>query len=287
MDSMETVVASLNSEVSAIVSTLTALVVRYTFSVLGAIILLVVGFVLAGLVRKWIYKALSSTRRSDETLAKFLSKVARYAVLAVVIVMVLSQFGVQTASIIAALGAAGLAIGLALQGTLQNVAAGLVLLFLRPFKVGDYIDCGSVSGVVVEIGLFATEFKTVDGLYVLAPNASVWGTPVTNYNRHDVRRFDFAIGIGYDEDIDLAMATMRDIIGKDGRVLSDPEPYIFVDSLGDSAVGVTCRIWTRTPDWWTTTRDLVKAGKEAFDAKGISIPYPQRDVHLHRVGRDG
>jgi small conductance mechanosensitive channel len=219
-------------------------------------------------------------KHGDQTLAGFVSKAARYAVLALVIVMVLSQFGVQTASIIAALGAAGLAIGLALQGTLQNVASGLVLLFLRPFKVGDYIESSNVSGVIQEIGLFATELKTLDGLYVLAPNSDVWGTPITNFSREKTRRFDLSIGIGYDDDIDKAMKVMQQIIAKDDRVLENPEPYLFVDSLGDSAVGVTCRVWINTPDWWATTRDLTKNAKQAFDKAGISIPYPQREVHI-------
>ena len=160
---------------------LSALAVQYAFSVIGAVFILIAGYIVAGVIERWIYTGLGSWRGFDETLRKFLSKTARYAVLALVLVTVLAQFGVQTASIIAALGAAGLAIGLALQGTLQNVAAGIMLLVLRPFKVGEFVEAGSTAGVVQEIGLFATEFKTVDGLFVLAPNSDLWSQPVKNY----------------------------------------------------------------------------------------------------------
>ncbi len=280
MDQITSNIANLESSFGGLATTIGSLAVEYTVSVIGAIVLLIVGFMVAGQVRKLVYKAIKKTKHGDETLARFVAKAARYAVLALVIVMVLSQFGVQTASIIAALGAAGLAIGLALQGTLQNVASGLVLLLLRPFKVGDYIESSAVSGVVQEIGLFATELKTPDGLYVLAPNSEVWGTPITNYSREKTRRFDLSIGIGYQDDIDKAMTIMKQLVEKEKRILADPEPFLFVDSLGDSAVGVTCRVWVNSPDWWETSRDLTKVAKLAFDKEGISIPFPQRDVHL-------
>lgn len=281
MEELSKSLANIENGTGGVVATIANLIVEYTLSVVGAIVLLIVGFMVAGQVRKLVFKAVIKTRHGDETLAGFISKGARYAVLALVVVMVLSQFGVQTASIIAALGAAGLAIGLALQGTLQNVASGLVLMFLRPFKVGDYIESSSVSGVVQEVGLFATELKTLDGLYVLAPNSEVWGAPITNYSREEMRRFDLSIGIGYDDDIDKAMTEMQKLIDADERVLKDPEPYLFVDSLGDSAVGVTCRVWINTADWWATTRDLTKQAKQSFDKAGISIPYPQRDMHIY------
>lgn len=280
MEELAANISSLDSSTGGLIATIGKLAVDYTISVIGAIVLLIIGFMVAGQVRKLVYAGIMKTKHGDQTLAGFISRAARYAVLAMVVVMVLSQFGVQTASIIAALGAAGLAIGLALQGTLQNVASGLVLMFLRPFKVGDYIESSGVSGVIQEIGLFATELKTLDGLYVLAPNSEVWGTPITNFSREKTRRFDLSIGIGYDDDIDKAMKVMQQIIAKDDRVLNNPEPFLFVDSLGNSAVGVTCRVWINTTDWWATTRDLTKNAKQAFDKAGISIPYPQRDVHV-------
>ena len=180
--------AQLGAATSNIFAMMAGLVTAYAFSVIGAIIILVIGFWVAKKAKQAVFRLVN--RRGESTLAHFLAGVARYAILTIVLVMVLQQFGVKTASIIAALGAAGLAIGLALQGTLQNIAAGVMLLFLRPFKIGDFIDTGSATGVVQEIGLFATELKTLDGLYLLAPNSTVWGSEITNYSYHQQRRFD-------------------------------------------------------------------------------------------------
>lgn len=260
-----------------------ALAVAYFFSVVGALLLLVIGYVVAGAMERWSYRGLRRIRGFDETLRRFLSKLLRYAILMLVGVTVLSQFGVQTASLIAALGAAGLAIGLALQGTLQNIAAGIMLLVLKPFKVGEYVVTGAVSGTIVEVGLFATELKAADGVYVLAPNSTLWNTPVTNYSRNGVRRNDLAIGIGYGDDTELAMRLLTDMAAGDRRVLSDPRPDSFVTTLGDNAVTVTLRYWTATADWWQTQLDFMRAAKHAYDENGISIPFPQHDVHLYTV----
>lgn len=257
------------------------LLTTYAFSVIGAVVILVVGFVVAGWAERAVFRLVNS--RGETTLARFLAGIARYAVVVMVLVMVLQQFGVKTASIVAALGAAGLAIGLALQGTLQNIAAGVMLLFLRPFRIGDFIDTGSAKGTVQEIGLFATELKTYDGLYVLAPNSSVWGSEITNYSYHKQRLFDLSVGIGYGDDIDLALDTLRELVTADARVLVDPAPFIFVKTLGDNAVEVVARVWIGASDWWPASRDLTKKAKQAFDAKGITIPYPQQDVYLHRA----
>nr|WP_274424469.1 mechanosensitive ion channel domain-containing protein [Chelativorans sp. YIM 93263] len=253
--------------------------VNYSFAVLGAVILIIAGFIVAGILQRWTSRALSYHPAFDETLQRFLSKAVRYIVLILMGVTVLAEFGVQTASIIAAIGAAGLAIGLALQGTLQNIAAGIMLLVLRPFRVGEYITAGSISGTIQEIGLFATEMKAVDGVFIMAPNSELWNTAVTNYSRNSIRREDLAIGIGYNDDIELALGELITLAKGDDRVLSSPEPAAFVSDLGDSAVVVTLRYWTATIDWWQTQLDLRKAAKATFDAKGISIPFPQRDVH--------
>lgn len=258
-----------------------ALAVAYSFSILGAIIILVAGFIIAGVAERWSYAGLNRMKSFDETLSKFLSKVVRYAILIFVGITVLAQFGVQTASIIAALGAAGLAIGLALQGTLQNIAAGIMLLVLKPFRVGEYVDAGDVSGTIVEIGLFATEVKRIDGLFILAPNSDLWNTAVTNYSRNPQRRNDLTIGIHYDDDIDLAQDTLMALARDEKRVLEEPAPMTFVAELGDNSVNITLRYWTATSDWWMTRLDLTKAGKKAFDAKGITIPFPQRDLHFY------
>jgi small conductance mechanosensitive channel len=237
------------------------------------------GYVIAGFAERWSFAGLSKVRGFDETLRIFLSKMLRYAVLIMVGVTVLAQFGVQTASIIAALGAVGLAIGLALQGTLQNIASGIMLLVLRPFRVGEYITVGTLAGTVLEIGLFATVLRTWDGLYVMAPNNQLWNSPVTNFTRNPRRLDECAIGIGYDDDLGLALKTLAELAADDKRVLKDPAPVTYVKELGASAVLVVLRYWTASPDWWATKVDMVKTAKAAFEARGISIPFPQQDVH--------
>tara|TARA_R110000850_G_scaffold118079_15_gene234911 strand:- start:816 stop:1799 length:984 start_codon:yes stop_codon:yes gene_type:complete len=254
---------------------LQVLIVSYALSVIGAIFILIVGWTVSRLLGRWVRSLLKRTHRIDPTVVGFFSIFVRYAVLVVVVIMVLGQFGVQTASIITALGAAGLAIGLALQGTLQNIAAGIMLLVLRPFRVGEYIDADGISGTIKEIGLFATEMQTLDGLYRMAPNSQLWNVPVTNYSRLPERRHDLVIGIGYEDDIEKAQSVLLELAKADSRVLSDPEPWAYVSELGDSAVAVTLRYWTKSADWWVTSREITKAGKIAFDEHGISIPFPQ------------
>ncbi|MFD1746203.1 mechanosensitive ion channel family protein [Rhizobium helianthi] len=263
----------------AALAQLSALAVQYSFSILGAIILLIIGWVASGLLSRWARQGMGRIHGIDATLAQFFSNIIRYAVLVIVIVMVLGQFGVQTASILAALGAIGLAIGLALQGTLQNIAAGIMLLVLRPFRVGEYIDTGSVNGTVQEIGLFATELKTYDGLYRLAPNSLLWNVPVTNYSRLSTRMHDFKVGIAYEDDIDKALGILLDLANREERILKDPPPSAFVMELGDNAVVLALRYWANSSVWWMTSRDMTKRTKEAFDAAGISIPFPQVTYH--------
>lgn len=244
-----------------------ALAVQYSFSILGAIILLIVGWVAASLISRWAYEGISRVRGIDDTLARFFTNVVRYALLVLVFVTVLAQFGVQTASIIATLGAAGLAVGLALQGTLQNIAAGIMLLVLRPLRVGEYIETSSVSGTVLEIGLFATELRTGDGLYRLAPNSTLWNTPITNYSRQPTRQNEVKINITHQDDLDLTMETLMRLATADKRVLKTPAPSVFIDSLSDSTVSVTLRYWASTGDWWDLSRDMIKRVKLAFDKR--------------------
>ncbi|MDK4732719.1 mechanosensitive ion channel domain-containing protein [Rhizobium sp. CNPSo 3490] len=245
-----------------------ALAVQYSFSILGALILLVIGWTLAGFVSRWAYEGLSRIHGIDETLARFFTNVVRYALLILVFITVLGQFGVQTASIIAALGAAGLAIGLALQGTLQNIAAGIMLLILRPFRVGEYIETSSVAGTVREVGLFATELRTGDGLYRLAPNSTLWNTPITNFSREPTRQNDLKINISREDDLDQAMETLMGIAKGNPRVLPSPAPSVFIDALGESTISLTLRYWAKTGDWWQVSRDMVKRVKLDLDERG-------------------
>jgi small conductance mechanosensitive channel len=268
------------SSMEPLLSRISALIAEYSLSVVGAIAILIIGYILANLVQRWSYHAFERISGFDEALRQFLSTTLRYVVLVFVFVTVLAQFGVQTTSIIAALGAAGLAIGLALQGTLQNVAAGIMLLILRPFRVGEYIEAGSISGTVEEVGLFATQLKTADGVFVLAPNSQLWNSSVVNYTRNTTRRYDLAIGIGYDDDTARAQKLLLQLAREDSRIKTDPAPTTFVSELGDSAVVVTLRYWASTDDFWPTRHDMMEKAKHVFDGNGISIPFPQRDVHL-------
>ncbi len=248
-----------------------ALMVQYSFSIVGALILLIIGWIAATLLQRWSYEGLSRIRGFDETLARFFSGIVRYVVLILVLVMVLGQFGVQTASILAALGAAGLAVGLALQGTLQNIAAGIMLLVLRPFRVGEYIETSAVTGTVVEIGLFATELKTSDGLYRLAPNSTLWNVPITNFSRFPSRRHELTVTVPKGESIADTQEMLMNIVRSDSRVLLDPAPTTFVDSASNDSAIVKLRYWAKSDNWFATTRDVTKALKSAFDERAVNV----------------
>jgi len=260
--------------VQAGLAQLSTLIVSYSFSAIGAIILLVVGYIVAGLAERSIFAGLGHIHGFDATLRHFFSKIVRYAILILVVIMVLGQFGVQTASIIAAIGAIGLAIGLALQGTLQNIAAGIMLLALRPFRIGESVEVGAISGSIEEIGLFATRLRTADGVYILAPNSTLWNQPVRNFSRNGVRRADISFSIGSWNDIDGAQKTLLAIAGAEKRIRREPAPVAFVASLGDTTVSLTLRYWTSAADYFSTNIDMTKRAKQAFDSEGISIPLP-------------
>lgn len=258
--------------------------VDYGVEILGAVVLLIIGWTVAGWVRRLVRRGLNRLPRVDETLKPFIANLVWYLIIVFVLVAVLNQFGVQTTSIIAVLGAAGLAIGLALQGTLSNVASGVMLLFLRPFNVGDYVDAGGIAGTAVEVGLFNTEIKTRDGLCLIVPNKIIWDSPITNFDRNPTRRFDIAVGISYGDAVEGAMALLMGLLEDDPRVLDDPEPIVMVQELGDSAVIINMRGWTKGADFWATVWDINKSAKTDLEAAGFSIPFPQRDLHIIQDG---
>ena len=241
------------------------------------------------IIGRWIARALVNGMRAamtrakvDPTLASFLGNVAYGLILAVVIVSALGQLGVSTTSAAALLGGAGVAIGLSLKDQLSSFAAGVMLIMFRPCKQGDFIDAGGVTGVVEEIRIIATVMRTPDNQEVTVPNAQIWGSTITNFNARDTRRISLAIGISYDSDIRLAKEIALELCQADERVLSDPAIWIGLTELGDSAVVITVRPWTKTSDYWQTRSDLLEAIKLRYDAAGISIPFPQMDVHLHK-----
>ena len=271
--------------VQAGIAQISGLIVSYSFSVVGAVILLVGGWLIAGLVERTLFAGLSQVRGFDATVARFLSSVARYAILVLIIVMVLGQFGVQTASIIAAIGAVGLAIGLALQGTLQNIAAGLMLLFLRPFRIGESIKVGSIDGDVEEIGLFATRLRAADGTYILAPNAKLWNEPVYNTTRNRARRNDIVVGITHDSDVDVAQQLMLELTAGDSRMKRSPAPTAFVSALDAQGISMTLRYWTSDRDFLKTKIDMMRKVKAAFDDNGIAFSPPPPEVVLKLAER--
>lgn len=242
----------------------------------GAI--LIAGWVLGNQAKGTIQKI----KKLDDTLKTFLGGMAKYAIFVVSLVMVLTQFGVETASLLTVIGAAGLAIGLALQGTLSNVAAGVMLLILRPFNVGDFVTCGSIKGTVKSLGLFVTELSTTENVYIFVPNSKLWNTEIENFSRNKTRRQDIIFGISYDDDINKAFKTIEKAIKKEERILQtkDKQPQIMVTSLGDFSVNVTLRIWSNTSDVWGLKIDTMKTVKEALDKDGISIPFPTRTIEM-------
>lgn len=255
-------------------------VATYGLDVFGAIVILIIGLMVAGWAQRTTRRALSKVSRLDETLRVFFASIVKYVIIIFVVLAVLNQFGVQTASLIALLGAAGLAIGLAMQGTLSNVAAGVMLLIFRPFKVGDYIDAGGQAGTVRELGLFTTEMNTPDNVRIIVPNGSVWGSAIKNFSFNPTRRVDLVIGIAYDDDINTAMGSISSVIAGDDRAHADPAPLIAVTELADSSVNLVIRAWCDAGNYWPLKFDLTKAIKERLDADGITIPFPQRDVHI-------
>ena len=249
------------------------LITTYGLKVIGAIIILIVGRIIAGWAESAVERWLKRSEKFDETLLGFL-------VLIFTVLAVLSQFGIETTSIVALLGVAGLAIGLALQGTLSNVAAGVMLLIFRPFKVGDYVEAAGIAGTVKSISVFITELATPDNVQILAPNSQVWGATVKNYSFHSTRRVDLVMGIDYGDSIDSAMQAVLGVVNADSRVLQDPEPMVVVGNLGESSVDLTIRVWCNAGNYWPLKFDLTKALKQRFDQEGISIPFPQRTIHM-------
>lgn len=262
-------------EINLIVDT----IVTWGGNVLSGIVILVIGMILSRRASQALRKYLGKINRFDATLVPLIASVVRYIILIIALVAALGSFGIQTTSIIAVLGAAGLAIGLALQGTLSNVAAGVMLLFLRPFQIDDWIETGSNSGTVTEIGLFSTTISTFDNVFISVPNSQIWGQTIINHSRNNTRRMDIDIGIAYATDLDYAEKTML-ALADDERVLDDPPPQFLVVSYGDSAVIVRLRLYAQNDVYWPLYWDMMRAVKPALDAAGIEIPFPQLDYRL-------
>jgi small conductance mechanosensitive channel len=254
-------------------------VITYGWSVLAALVILVVGRWVAKLITRFVGRV--ATRANvDPILVKFLGSLTYAVLLTLVVISALGQLGVNTTSFVAVIGAAGLAIALAFQGTLGNLASGVMLIFFRPFKAGDYIQAGGEAGTVQEVQVFATVLLTPDNKRVIIPNGSIVGGNITNFSANDTRRVDMKFGIGYDDDIRQAKTILESVVSGHDLVLADPAPTIAVSELADSSVNFVVRPWVNTADYWTVYFALTEEIKLRFDQEGISIPFPQRDVHL-------
>ncbi len=232
--------------------------------------------VLTGLVAKGLRKV-----DADETLVRFVSKLVYYLLLVVLIVSVLGMLGIETTSFLAILGAAGLAVGLALKDSLSNFASGVMIILFRPFRVGDLVEIAGKTGVAEEIGVFSTTMKTADNRQIVIPNGQIMGESIINYTAKPIRRVDLSIGVGYDDDLKKARQVMLETVAAHPKVLDDPAPSLLLTELGDSSVNFSVRPWCKTPDYWTVYGDLLEQLKVNLEAAGCSIPYPQRDVHLY------
>lgn len=247
-----------------------------------AIVVLIVGLWIIKRVVNVVNKGLEAGN-TDETLAKFLSSLASIVLKALLFISVAGMVGIETTSFIAILGAAGLAIGLALQGTLANFAGGVLVLLFRPYKVGDFVEAQGVAGTVAEIQIFNTVIKTPDNKRIIVPNGAISNGIITNFSAEETRRVDFVFGIGYDDDVAKAKATLMRIVSEDDRVLSDPAPFVELGELADSSVNFTVRVWVNAADYWGVYFATMEKVKIVFDQEGISIPYPQQDVHMHQA----
>lgn len=254
---------------------------EYGLKIIGAIIIFYVGKMVANGLRTLIEKALKH-QNVEVTLIEFAGSAIYYGLMAVVLLTAISNIGIQTTSFMAILGAAGLAIGLALKDTLSNIGSAVVILVFRPFKVGDYINAGGAEGTVDRISLFTTTISPVDNRMIIVPNSAITAGNITNFSSKAVRRVDHAVGIGYGEDIKKAKEVMYGVIEKSKHTISDPEPLVAVTDLGDSSVNFTVRAWVNSADYWTAYFEIIEEVKYALDEAGISIPFPQMDVHMDK-----
>jgi small conductance mechanosensitive channel len=240
-------------------------------------------FFIGKYVARWVtnltLKAMNKTGQIDETLEKFLSSVIYGVLLVVITLAALGKVGVETTSFIAILGAVGLAVGLAFQGTLSNISAGVMIIIFKPIKIGEFVEAGGAMGSVEEINIFNTIMKTGDNKIIIIANSNIIGGNITNFSRKDTRRVDITFGIGYDDDLKLAKETLVQILNEDDRILKDPAPFVAVSELADSSVNFVTRSWVNSADYWGVYFDTLEKVKLVFDEKGISIPYPQMDVH--------
>lgn len=254
--------------------------VDFGVSLISAIVILLIGIWIAKIIRNTLEKQFIK-REIDKTLSKFLVNIIYFALLAIVILAALSKLGIETTSFIAILGAAGLAVGLALQGSLSNFASGVLLIIFRPFKVDDFVKLADEEGYVEKIQIFTTQIRTMDNKTVIIPNSVITSAKITNYTNKEIRRVDISIGISYGDNIKHATDAITEFLNGHSKILKDPAPFVGVKGFGDSSIDLTVRPWCKTKDYWSVFFEVNHLLKTEFDKKGISIPFPQRDVHIY------
>ncbi len=257
-------------------------IIPWGINIFLALAVFIIGRWVANIVVR-IIKRLMKTANMDEVLIGFLASILNVVLLVVVVIAALEQLGVNTTSLLAVFAAAGLAVGLALKDSLSNFAAGVMLIIFKPFKVGDFVEAAGIAGVVEVIRIFNTQLRTGDNREIIVPNAQIYGDIITNFSAREQRRIDLVIGIGYEDDIRAAKQALEEILKTDTRILEDPAPVILVSELGESSIDLAVRPWVISADYWNVRSDLLETIKHEFDTKGISIPYPQRDVHIHQA----
>ncbi|CAM3846294.1 MULTISPECIES: mechanosensitive ion channel family protein [Pseudoalteromonas] len=244
------------------------------------ILILVAAAIGAKVLKRAVYKAVYRVSKQDEIVTKLLSTLSGYVVYLIAVVIILDLFGVNTASLVALVGAAGLAIGLALKDTLSNVAAGVMLLFLKPLRKSEFVEVSGSSGSVKDLGLFTTVLETADGIYISIPNSTVWAGAVKNFSRNDKRRMDITVGISYGDSIEDGLTALRELVAEEPRILNTPEPQYLVHTLADSSVNLQLRAWTPTANYWDIYWKTQRKVKDKVESMGITIPFPQRDLHI-------
>jgi small conductance mechanosensitive channel len=251
-------------------------------NIVVAAVILIVGLWIAKRLKN-ILSTIMEKRGIDPMLASFTGSIVHILIVAFIVIAALGELGIQTTSLVAIMGAAGLAIGLALQGSLANFASGVMIIAFRPFKVGDFIEAGGAAGTIENIKIFSTQLTTGDNKTIIIPNANITGGMIINFSTKDTRRVDMVFGIGYEDDLKKAKQILQDIVGNDERILKNPAPLVAISELADSSVNFVVRPWVNSADYWDVYRDLTETVKLVFDAEGISIPYPQQDVHMHQA----
>lgn len=269
-------------DVAGLMSQAQTLGVDFGVRIIVALLIFYIGRMIARSLSKGVRKVLAA-REVDKILETFVSNLVYWALLVVVIIAAIDRLGIETTSLIAVMGAAGLAVGLALQGSLSNFAAGVLIVIFRPYRVGDFVEAAGVSGSVEQVQILTTILKTPDNKQIIVPNSAIMSSIITNFSANETRRVDLTIGVSYDDDLDKVQKTLQEIVDADERILKDPACVIRVHELADSSVNFVVRPWVASGDFWNVYWDLTETIKKRFDHDGISFPFPQQDVHIHQV----